>query len=406
MKKWLIYIFLIICTNNLIAQSETNHTTKKSFKGPFLTHKFKDNWSIGIAGGANLYQGEDDSKGNLMKRISPSLEISANKWLTPIWGFRLLGSVGQAHGWSAIRSNYSVKKSGDLYFEKFSLISGQFALLFNMTTSLKGYRENRIWSFIPYLGAGGARSALGVNINREFIINVGFLNNIRLTRNFDLTVDLRHILANSRLDETVRYKKLYEGMSTLSIGLSYKFGKHKKGNHSSDYWQDYSLYISESDSLIRNRKQIIEENDSLKNRMKLIEANLIVNNANNGISDTIVINDTIVLDHNNVITPPLVLFFKRNQAQLDSKGKTNLNLYVKYVINQTEDKVFRLIGSADIDTGNSKFNLRLSERRVDEIYNILVNKYHIPKKRLIKRPEGDTNNQFPSPLLNRAVIIR
>ena len=39
------------------------------------------------------------------------------------------------------------------------------------------------------------------------------------------------------------------------------------------------------------------------------------------------------------------------------------------------------------------------------VYDLLVNKYGISKDRLKTVAEGDTNNRFPEPELNRTVII-
>jgi hypothetical protein len=293
---------------------------------------------------------------------------------------------------------------GNLYYEKFNLVTGRLDFLVNLSTAFNGYNEKRRWSFIPYLGTGGAQSSGGVDKNREFTITLGFLNNIYLSPRFDLTMELRHTLVNGRFDEMNTYMRLYEGFSGISLGLAYKFGKFKKGQHTPSVWRDYSLYIRETDSLLIDRKRIIAENDTLRHQMKELEAGVLSDG--NCRPDTVFVADTIRIDNSHCVTSPLVLFFKINDWVLDSKGRTNLDLFVRYVINADKDKKFRLIVSADIDTGNSLINLLLSEKRVDTVYNILVNEYKIPEERLIKRPEGDTNNQFPEPLLNRAVIIR
>ena len=40
-----------------------------------------------------------------------------------------------------------------------------------------------------------------------------------------------------------------------------------------------------------------------------------------------------------------------------------------------------------------------------QVYDLLKNKYGIAPERLIKKAEGDTNNRFAEPELNRAVIV-
>lgn len=403
MKNILISVFLLLC---YIASAQTTDTYKK-VRGPYLTNRFGENWSIGLSGAVNLYHGEDDNAGAFLKRLSPSVELYASKWITPIYGFRINGAIGQISGWSKELSHYSIRRESNLYYEKFNMITTRLDILVNLSTALDGYYEKRRWSFIPYFGAGGAQSSGGVDLNREFTLSLGLLNNVYLNRHFDLTLDLRHTFINGRFDEETTHMRLYEGFSSLSLGLVYKFGKFKKGKRTSSTWEDYSLYIRQTDSLLINRNRIIENNDSLKHRVKELEdISLSLYNNTNCVSDTVFIADTIWVDSNHCVTSPLVLFFKINDWKLDSKGRTNLDLFVKYVINADSERKFRLIGSADIATGNRLINLRLSEKRVETVYYILVHEYNISEDRLIRRPEGDTNNSFPEPLLNRAVIIR
>lgn len=394
-------IIILFCHTMALAQNTQTH---KKVRSPYLTNRFNENWSIGMAGAANLYHGEDDSKGDFMKRLSPGFELSIGKWITPIYGLRLEGSVGQLAGWSSVLSHYSVKKVEKLYYEKYNLITGRLDFMVNLSTVINGYNEKRRWSFIPYLGTGGAQSSGGLDKNREFSFTLGLLNNIYLSPRLDLTLDVRHTLVNGRFDEMSTHMRLYEGFSSISLGLAYKLGKFKKGQHTPSAWKDYSMYIRETDSLLIHRKTIIAENDTLRNRIKKLETEILPNGSYK--TDTVLVVDTIRIDNNCCVTSPLILFFKYNDWTLNTQNRTSLDMFVKYVINADKNKKFRLIGSADIDTGNSLTNLRISEKRVDTVYNILINEYNIPKERLIKRPEGDTNNQFPDPLLNRAVIIR
>ena len=39
------------------------------------------------------------------------------------------------------------------------------------------------------------------------------------------------------------------------------------------------------------------------------------------------------------------------------------------------------------------------------VFDLLVNKYGVSQDRLIKKAEGDTNNRFDEPALNRVVIV-
>jgi len=98
-------------------------------------------------------------------------------------------------------------------------------------------------------------------------------------------------------------------------------------------------------------------------------------------------------------------FFKIGKATLDKKEQTNLEFYVRNAMKADKDKTFTLIGSADKDTGTKEINQRLSEQRMEYVYNLLKDKYGIDPSRLVKKAEGDTNNRFAEPELNRVVIV-
>ena len=64
----------------------------------YETNRFFDNWFVNIAGGINVYEGEYDHKVTWGNRLSPALDISVGKWITPAYGVRLQCAGLQAKG--------------------------------------------------------------------------------------------------------------------------------------------------------------------------------------------------------------------------------------------------------------------------------------------------------------------
>lgn len=137
-------------------------------------------------------------------------------------------------------------------------------------------------------------------------------------------------------------------------------------------------------TLIGRNQQLADENESLKNRKP----------------ETVT-----VAGESKTAASPVALFFGLGKATLDQKELVNLEFYVKNAIKSDKNKTFTLIGSADSATGSEGVNQRLSEQRMQYVYDLLVDKYGIPESRLIKKAEGDKNNRFSEPALNRTVII-
>mgnify|MGYP000792766680 FL=1 len=277
--------------------------------------------------------------------------------------------------------------SGNIYDEKFGVSYLHGDVMYNFSNAISGYKETRTWNFIPFIGAGWARSYGNSRHDNEFAVSVGLLNNIRLCDLLDLTLEARHMFVNERFDGVVRGSK-GEGMTSVTMGLTFKLNRRGFKRVKAAPAVDYSSYLNrikalEGDNadLAGKNKNLAEENEMLRNRKP----------------------ETVTVS--TVSAAPVVLFFPIGKATLDKKELTNLEFYVKHAIKADQDKTFTLIGSADKATGSKELNQRLSEQRMQYVYDLLVNKYGVSKNRLIKKAEGDTNNRFAEPELNRAVIV-
>lgn len=372
-----------------MAQENGNRDAdNKIVRGPYETNRFFDNIWIGVGGGVNIYHGENDSYGSFGKRLAPALDINVGKWITPSVGLRLGYSGINANGWTLGQTAYAKDLvSGNIYDEKFGVSYLHGDVMYNFSNAISGYKETRTWNFIPFIGAGWARSYGNGHHDNEFAVSVGLLNNIRLSNLLDLTLEARHMFVNERFDGVVRGSK-GEGMTSVTVGLTFKLNRRGFKRVKAVPAVDYSSYLNrikalEGDNadLAGKNKNLAEENEMLRNRKP----------------------ETVTVP--SVSASPVVLFFPIGKATLDKKELTNLEFYVKHAIEADKNKTFTLIGSADKATGSKELNQRLSEQRMQYVYDLLVNKYGVSKDRLIKKAEGDTNNRFAEPELNRAVIV-
>lgn len=390
MRRIIFILSLLTLCSNVFGNTENSSTVQDTIKSGF-SYRFIDNWSIGATVGANVYFGEEDSKGNFLKRISPSFEIQVTKTATPVISFRGLASVGVVNGW--YRSTTPLNPyDGELHHESFNLMTAQLHVLFNISNAIGGYKEKRRYNIIPFLGTGAAIPWGGGRTNRELIFLAGILNTIYLAPKLDFTVELRHMFVNPRMNYIVKSGRLYEGMGTISVGLSYKFGKKRI---------KLSNAIPEQNShRVTDQTLFIESHQRIENKNATDTA---VAPAISGVKEPVVVRDTVYL------TPPLLIFFPINESYLTDNECVRLDQYMHYVLKRhpnKEFKLFNLSGHADKDTGNTKINQRLSEQRVETIRRILVEKYKIPLGQISLKAEGDTNNQFEKASSNRVVILQ
>lgn len=390
--KGLLTASLALAAVGASAQENGNRDEQnKVVRGPYETRRFFDNIFIGVAGGVNLYHGENDSYGTFGKRLAPALDINVGKWFTPSIGGRIGYSGLDAKGWSTGQTVYAkdlFDRKADIYNEKFGISYLHADFMWNFSNAVSGYKETRTWNFVPFFGAGWARSYGNDTYNNEFAVSVGLLNNIRLGGVVDLTLEARHMFVNERLDG-VAHGSRSEGMTSVTMGLTFKINRRNFKRVQPPV--DVTPYLNRIQTLERDNtvlagknKTLANENEALRNRKPEI---------------------VIVEGETKVSATPVALFFKIGKATLDKKELANLDFYVKNALKTDNDKVFTLYGGADKATGSAVFNQKLSQKRMEYVYNLLVDKYSIPESRLRKVAEGDTNNRFTEPELNRTVII-
>ncbi|WP_195498975.1 OmpA family protein [Alistipes timonensis] len=388
MKHFWLFALLLFSGLAVQAQEKENRDAQgRIVRGPYETNRFFDNIFVGVAGGVNLYFGENDSEGKFGKRLAPALDIHAGKWFTPSIGARVGYAGLQAKGWTTANSIYAKGADGNLFKEKFGVMYLHADAMWNLSNALSGYREDRTWNFVPYAGVGWARSYGNDTHDNEIGFDIGLLNVVRLCKSLDLTIEARCLLVNQRFDG-VSGGRLGEGMLSVTAGLAYKFNRRGFKRASNVQPIDITPYL--------NRIRGLEENNS-----ELASKNSVLNDENEKLRNA----PAKVVVEQKVSASPVVLFFKIGKATLDSKELTNLEFYVKNAIKADKDKTFTLIGSADKATGSRELNQRLSEQRMEYVYNLLKNKYGVAPDRLVKKAEGDTNNRFAEPELNRAVIV-
>ena len=390
--KGLLTASLALVAAGVMAQENGNRDEQnRVVRGPYETNRFFDNIFIGVAGGVNIYHGENDSYGKFGKRLAPALDVNVGKWFTPSVGARIGYSGINAKGWTAGQTVYAkdvFDKKANIYNEKFGVSYLHTDFLWNFSNAVSGYKETRTWNFVPFFGAGWARSYGNGAYNNEFAMSIGLLNNIRLCNLLDLTLEARHMFVNQRFDGVSRGSK-GEGMTSVTMGLTFKLNRRNFKRAAAPV--DVTPYLSrikalESDNttLAGKNKTLADENTALRNRKP----------------ETVT-----VAGESKVSATPVALFFQIGKATLDKKELTNLDFYVKNALQADRNKTFTLYGGADKATGTAAFNQKLSEKRMQYVYDLLVNKYGISKNRLKTVAEGDRNNRFPEPELNRTVII-
>ena len=259
--------------------------------------------------------------------------------------------------------------------------------MFNINNAFFGYRADRTWELIPFLGFGWAQaSKSGVDTkSNELAASAGLLNKFRLSDAVDFNLELRGMMANQRLDG-VEGGTRAEGMASATVGFSYKFGKRTFEPKEEKYIPDYSPYTNKISEL---EKQITDE--KIQKKAILDELNQERSKAPETIAKI------------EYLSYPLSVYFAVGSSKVPHEDLFNLNNYAEII--KKSGKLFKILGSPDKLTGNPNANKKLSDDRASAVYEALVYKFGVNPKQLeiVEKPEP--GKSLDVTVIGRAVIF-
>ena len=380
MKKIFIPVMMLCATVSTFAQSNVD-------KYRVETNKFKDNWFISVGGGAQVYVGDGDSQQSFGKRIAPTLDISVGKWFTPAIGARLTYSGLQAKGATAFATGHHStgdKLSNGYYSQKWDMMHLHGDLMLNLSDLFCGYKEDRVYSFIPYVGVGWMRSWDRPKTD-EIAGTVGLINRFRLTPALDLNVEARGTLVKDGFDSEIG-GRAKEGLAAVTVGLTYKF-KQRGWKHVSTV-PPVSMTQEEIDEMQRKMRDLNDENARLQNELAA---------ERNKPQPTPVV-------EKNVSLVPTITVFPIGKSKLSKADRVNLG-YMAKAMKETK-KTYTLCGYADKSTGSAQTNERLSKARAQAVYDVLTKEYGVDPSQLTIDYKGGVDNMFYNDAkLSRVVIV-
>ncbi len=275
-RTGLLWVMLLSATLAVGQENGNRDSKNRIVRGPYETNRLGDNIFIGVAGGVNIYKGENSSYGSFGKRIAPAVDVYAGKWITPAVGFRVGYSGISARGWSVGLQNISpyihklVDPRTHAYETKFGVSYLHADFMLNFSDAVSGYKQTRRWNFIPFAGVGWARSFANDVFDNEIAFSIGLLNNVRLLDWLDLTIEARQMFANPRFDGVViQGNGRGEGMFSATVGLAFKIGRtgFKRSRATAAALTtaptDVAAYAKRIESLVADNSALTKQNQEL-----------------------------------------------------------------------------------------------------------------------------------------------
>lgn len=366
MKK--IFMLIVACVATLSVFSQT-----------VVESSMLENTYVGVSAGSfGWVQPQTNGYQNFIKSNRGTASIRFGKYITPIVGVEVEGSVGMANRSTFIdHSNVS------------------FNGLLNLNNAFHGYQGKcDKLEVVPFVGMGWIHTYGYVSNNISAKGGVQFNWNISSNGAWQVNCipSITYALTNNGVgtmsDATFTSERAFV---SLQVGVTYKF-KNKKGTHNfvkcpnvytQSQWDDMTTalrklaqdkqqseqYVLLLSKIVMNQKEVIKE---LQSRP------LEITRSNSAIG------------------------FEIGSCNLLSTSKANLITLANAIKNENTQVVIK--GYADAQTGSSKRNLELSQLRSQTIKTFLVNE-GIDESRIKVVAKGDNEQIFGENELNRVVII-
>ena len=374
---------------NAYAQEDANRGANgEVVRGPYVTNGAFDNTFISLGAGANSVLERSFGLG----KFGLATDVTLGKWFSP--------TIGVRAGWHGLNVT---SKSGELNKSPYHYLHGD--LLWNLSNAIGGYKETRIWNFIPYVG-GGLTMIKHHDLkvyDQEFAGGAGILNSFRLGERVNLNLDLGVILSRAAAYNMNGFVGRYIGLPSATLGLQFNLGRTGFDRLSSVMPVIVPLPFTEGQyNALKDKVAALEkENAQLKNKIADLENQLApFKNLVDG--QTYLFQNGRFTAVEAKVASPATVYFDLGSAKISDREKAHLEFFANSVVDNATKLL--LTGSADKQTGTASGNQKLSEKRVDAV-KALLEKLGANGSNIETVANGDTKNVFDTPAKNRCVVI-
>ena len=348
-----------------------------------------DNWFLQLGAGIGVPLVENSlENGDAKRHITATYNLGVGKWFSPYIGFRFSGYYGAMH-WDNV--SYSKAQMANLNFD----------FMWDMCNSLGGVNASRPVSVIPFVGLGGTYvwgiKSDGTNVvddngklkHRSWTLPVsaGIQFRFRLCQYVDFFLEGRASFYGDNFNNAV-YGHPIDINIQATGGLSFNLGGVK-----------YQAYNACKDMAYIN---------SLNGQVNALRGELAATTAALAVAQSqLPCPEVVEVDcPETVEAAPMMstVRFTINSARISNEEMVNVYNTAEYL--KANPGVNVLIkGYADKDTGTSAYNMELSKRRAQAVYDALTKTYGVDGSRLAIEAEGSSEQVYDVNNWNRIVIF-
>lgn len=428
MKRFLLAMALLVVSAAMFAETtEETSVQKKEKREPVVDVKNFSHWSIAIGGGMDMLIAERVNKGmdtyyNYKDNFLGGCEFQLEYMLNPRWGFMLQYQYLPVSK-NSFEPSYNIDKQMDVH---------EVTLQANINV-LNLMRRKRVWTdwnLFFQIGGGaafysGRPTVLDLEIPEEEKDFTTDINKFTFCLPFGLSLEYNpidplgifmdaHVTWYSHDDINWTVGGRMNDMSLyVGLGLRWHLAAKKRPHCHTICMNDYEPLGGSNidpDEIDKATKAAVKKaQDELKDEYdkkikdledQLNKMNTTINNIDNSyVGD---VNNTTVVN-NYVINAEDHVYFEYGSAKVDADNQIKVAKAAKKML-QDPNLTIELVGSCD-EAGSVEFNKVLSQKRVDTVYDLLVNKYHIDKSRITTNSLGKIEGANEISELNRCVKL-
>lgn len=406
-KKIFIASFIALCSTVASAQeykivdSTYSRTTLDADSLYFDDYAYLDEYhfwdNIFVLGqvGISHSLSENTRFGNFFDNQRPSFNIGVGKWLYPSFGMRITAGLHPQVG----RANWELCDAFPNTYGtyNFNIFSAYLDGLVNLSNILYKYRESRVFNLIGIIGIGydhtfgfdkdkcdvmrnGEHGGYNVDTNpgNYMAFHVGLQGRWKLSSAWDLTAEVTYNGTDDKYNGHV-YDRRYDTYFDALVGVQFHF----RDCHGRRRFH----YVKHLNSAVIERLQKMQDDENEKLDAALMAVPEVFEN----------------LKFNEALQTTISFYVDR--YYITDAQKKNVKSVAVFL--ETHPDINLIVtGYADVETAYPAYNLRLSQKRAQAVYDMLVNDFHVPANRLRIDYKGDSVQPYESVNeWNRAVIF-
>lgn len=371
--------------NVVVVEEDVTVTEVMPCKDHYYSN-WRDNWFIQLGAGINSPFVENyEPDGSEKHHITPAYNLGFGHWFSPYLGWRLGFQYSNLH-WN---------NNG---FQKAKSINGNLDFMWDMCNSLGGVNANRVVSVVPFVGVGGTYNwdfkgtgrniyGKGGGVKRSswtLPVSVGLQFRFRLCRYADFFVEGRAQFFGDNFNN-YSYGMPIEANITALGGFIFNIGG--KNFQAYNPCKD-ATYIAGLNDQINNLRSDLAACEAAAAALAARPTTVITQDCPEVNSAPLMSTVRFTINSDKITDEEMVNVY--NTAEW-MKANPNANVVIQ--------------GYADKDTGSSSYNMDLSKRRAQAVYDTLTNTYGISPSRLSMMPNGSDVQPYKTNDWNRIVIF-